>query len=129
MSDQLPAAISEDAMIHRDLYDKINSNTNAVAALTAEVGVLTRQNERFFELIEKKDANFVKTIRWFVALLALIVAALLAALIYGAIGADGLKAVRESVPMPSHHTQGEYPMAWNDDLHNFKHNNTTNTKG
>lgn len=118
----ITAAQATDAydMIHRDLYDKINSNTNAVAALTAEVNVLTKQNERFFQLIEKKDENFMKCLNWFGWLVAAIVLALLAALIYGAIGADGLKAVRETLPAEPKNgrraTTTSEPMPWTDDV-------------
>lgn len=118
----IPAARVEDAddRIHRDLYDKVNENTNAVSALRATVEVLTNQNERFFQLIEKKDENFMKALRWFGWLVAAIVLALLAALIYGAIGADGLKAVRESLPAAPQQSRqtatSSEPMPWTDDV-------------
>ena len=111
--------MAEEDSIHKDLYDKVNANTNAVAALTATVNILTQQNEKFFDLVEKKDANFMRALRWFGIILSVIIFALLFALIYGAIGAEGLRAVRESMPTKiSSGTANAIP--WDDPLADFK---------
>lgn len=92
--------------IHADLYEKLNANTAEVKELTGAVRVLTRQNERFFEMIEKKDTQYIAELdkkdkaqgRIVIALFVML-AFMLAALVYGAIGRDGLHAVRETVPI------------------------------
>lgn len=113
----LPARIdNQDDKIHKDLYEKINENTNAVSALRATVQVLTTQNERFFELIEKKDQTFMSALRWIGGLFAVVVLALLFAIIYGAIGQEGLKSVRESLPTPTQSSKSDIAPAPFDDL-------------
>ena len=92
--------------VHADLYEKLNANTAEVKELTGAVRVLTRQNERFFEMMERKDAQYIAELdkkdksqgRIVIALFVLL-AFTLAAVVYGAIGRDGLHAVRETVPI------------------------------
>lgn len=80
--------------IHRDLYDKLNANTYEVKELSGVVKVLTAQNERFFDMLEKKDEMFMRALRalfWIAVLL-------IAALIYGAIGDKGFNAIADRIP-------------------------------
>ena len=92
--------------IHKDLYQKLNSNTAEMKELTGAVKVLTAQNERFFKMIEKKDELFLKALRalfWIAVLL-------IAALIYGALGDKGFNAIADRIPaVPANTNVSLYP--------------------
>ena len=80
--------------IHKDIYEKLNANTAEVKELSGVVKVLTAQNERFFDMLEKKDELFMRALRalfWISVLL-------IAALIYGAIGDKGFNAIADRIP-------------------------------
>lgn len=88
--------------IHRDLYDKVNANTNAVTALAAQV---TANNERFGELLELVERDMKNRHREILALI-LFALFLVGIIGYGAVGKDGLYTVRQTVPIAANGQTG-----------------------
>lgn len=73
--------------IHKQLFDKINAATNELALVR---GQMEAQNKINGDLV-----RLLKLVLWGAFVIILI---LLGALIFGAIGKDGLFAVRDSMP-------------------------------
>lgn len=102
--------------IEKDQYDKIShlaeeieANNGRVEQLTASVDVsnrlIVRQMEQSAEdhkaaMAELRGMHdsYVKMTRYLFGMLGVIILFLIAALVYGAIGKDGLYAVRQTVP-------------------------------
>lgn len=84
--------------VHKDLYDKINANTAAVASLAATVAVLTAQNERFIKLLENDNQRLTKVFKWVAVFMFLLIIFLVTVIAYGAIGDKGLHSVRQNQP-------------------------------
>lgn len=76
--------------IEKDQYEKINSLAAKVEGLTAAVDISNQLNIETVKLLKKALSYEFWTI-----------IVLIAALVYGAIGKDGLFAVRQAVPVPT----------------------------
>lgn len=95
--------------IEKDQYDKINTLAAKVEGLTSAVDVsnniLIRQIEQgavdhsaAMDKIQKMHDSYVKMTKYIIGLLFIVIFSLIGALIYGAIGKEGLHAVRETMP-------------------------------
>lgn len=99
--------------IEKDQYDKINSLVARVEGLTAAVGVSNQINIEMTRMLKKALSYEFWTI-----------IVLIAALVYGAIGKDGLFAVRQAVPVPNvpalpHSDQQAVIAPWHNDFDRF----------
>lgn len=81
-------SIAELFSLVRETKGEIAATNTSVATLTGAVRVLTDQNDKFFRLVYRIGA--------FMGFLLLLC---MAALIYGAIGKDGLHSVRQTLPL------------------------------
>lgn len=95
--------------IEKDQYDKINTLAAKVEGLTSAVDVsnniLIRQIEQgavdhsaAMDKMQKMHDSYVKMTKYIIGLLFIVIFSLIGALIYGAIGKEGLRAVRETMP-------------------------------
>lgn len=100
--------------VEADQYAKIEVLTKSVSELTGAVSVLNKTNTDLVSLLKK-----ALTYEFYTILI------LIAALVYGAIGKEGLYSVRQIVPVPNGapvdlpHTDGVSVIPWNDDLRHY----------
>jgi len=87
----------------QDLYDKVNANTVAVAALTAEVKTLTCQNAALMSLNQQRTEASERLFKWLGASMFLLIMFLSGIIGYGAIGKQGMYTVRETTPITTWH--------------------------
>lgn len=92
--------------IEADQYDKINKLASRVEQLTGVVDVSNQLNSKLLTLLTKVlYGSFI------------IILCLVGALIFGAIGKDGLFAVRNSLPIPERQQQSQnIAIPWHSDL-------------
>lgn len=95
--------------IEREQFDKINSLTARVEGLASAVDVsndiLVKQmnqnaadHSAAMDKMQKMHDSYVKMTKYIIGLLFVVIFSLIGALIYGAIGKEGLHAVRETMP-------------------------------
>lgn len=101
------------AEIEKDQYEKINDLTQKVASLTSAVDVSNQVNIEHMKLLKKALSYEFYLILF-----------LIAALVYGAIGKDGLFSVRHVVPIPTYPTdqpsdQQTMIIPWHNDLEKY----------
>lgn len=100
--------------IHRELFAKVGTLANSVSELSGSVSVLNKTNTDLVSLLKK-----ALSCEFYIILL------LIAALVYGAIGKEGLYSVRQIVPVPSSapvdipHADGVSVIPWHDDLRHY----------
>lgn len=103
--------------VHKDLYDKINACTAEMKELTGAVRILTQQNEKFFDIIEKQNERQQKIIKWAfgIVILCLLIIG------YGAIGKEGMASVRRSLPsLPGHEDKTTYAIPVSNDIDKWR---------
>ena len=99
------------AEIEKDQYEKINTLTGRVEQLVGAVDVANKINLELMKLLKK-----ALSYEFWVILF------LIAALVYGAIGKDGLFAVRQAVPLPTCPPSGEQQtmlVPWHNDFDKY----------
>lgn len=82
--------------IHRQLFDKVNALTESLAKVRGEVAAQNEINGDLVKLLKRALSYEFWTI-----------IVLIAALVYGAIGKDGLFAVRQAVSAQTAMTDGD----------------------
>lgn len=111
-----------------ELYSSRNTTNIELAKVTTRLQLLTDQNKeliqvmkdntaKFIEASEAKDKRFSALVWKVLSVIILFFGATLLAIIYGAIGKEGLKSVRES--MPNVPTTGMAIESWHDPLRGF----------
>ena len=112
--------------IEKDQYDKINTLAAKVEGLTSAVDVsndiLLRQIEQSavdhsaaMDKLQKMHDSYVKMTKYIIGMLFIVIFSLIGALIYGAIGKEGLHAVRDTMPKVT------FAVPWHNDLDRFFH--------
>lgn len=81
---------AEHKEVEKDQYMKIENLTKTVSELTGAVSVLNKTNSELITLLKK-----ALSYEFYVILI------LIAALVYGAIGKEGLYSVRQVMPVPT----------------------------
>lgn len=105
--------MSSNAEIEKDQYEKINDLRTSVDQLRGSVDVANQINIEHMKLLKKALSYEFHLILF-----------LIAALVYGAIGKDGLFAVRQAVPIPTYPTdqpsdQQTMIIPWHNDLEKY----------
>lgn len=112
--------------IEKDQYEKINALTARVESL---VGVVDTSNDILIKQMEQNATDhaaamdkmqamhdsYVTMTKYIIGLLFIVIFSLIGALIYGAIGKEGLRAVRETMPKVT------FAVPWHNDLDKFFH--------
>lgn len=110
--------------IEKDQYEKINALTTRVESL---VGVVDTSNDILIKQMEQNATDhaaamdkmqamhdsYVTMTKYIIGLLFIVIFSLIGALIYGAVGKEGLRAVRETMPKVAQ------AIPWHNDMDKF----------
>ena len=96
------------AEIEKDQYEKINDLTKKVASLPSAVDIPNQVNIELLKLLKRVMCGAF-----------IIILILLGALIFGAIGKEGLFAVRQTLPLNLPGDQTTDAIPWHNDLDNW----------